>query len=257
VNEELAQGGSQPVVHSHGSLKALDAARLAWAELVEVPDFFVPGRTTVVVNGQSRIAPAGWVGAVCLGDAAGVVAPDSPTAELVRARLGCLRPAALAQLDWDARGVEQHLGPAALFFAPRDAVGFAAPEGVEVVSPGDPRLAALEASVTADEAGEAGILDVTSRVFVTMADGQVVSACGYTRWPGQIAHLAVLSHPAFRGRGLAQQVARAAIADAVEHGLLPQWRARVPASQAVARRLGLHLVGTQLSVKLNASCRAE
>ncbi|MYV58866.1 GNAT family N-acetyltransferase, partial [Streptomyces sp. SID4931] len=45
------------------------------------------------------------------------------------------------------------------------------------------------------------------------------------------------------------QVAHAATAHALAAGLLPQWRARPPASRRVARALGYREVGRQLSVR--------
>ncbi|MHB8340030.1 MAG: GNAT family N-acetyltransferase [Mycobacteriales bacterium] len=69
-------------------------------------------------------------------------------------------------------------------------------------------------------------------------------------WPGQLAHLSVLTDPAARRRGYAKVVAAAAIRDAEGAGLLPQWRARPLASQRLAASLGLVRVGDQISVDL-------
>ncbi|WP_425321545.1 GNAT family N-acetyltransferase [Catellatospora chokoriensis] len=78
----------------------------------------------------------------------------------------------------------------------------------------------------------------------------VVAAAGYRRWPGQAAHMCVLTAPPHRGRGLARIVGGAAVADALANDLLPQWRARPEPSRRVARALGFHELGTQLSVRI-------
>jgi predicted GNAT family acetyltransferase len=67
-----------------------------------------------------------------------------------------------------------------------------------------------------------------------------------------VAQLSVLCGDRRRGRGLAGVVAAAAVAEALGEGLLPQWRARPPASRRVARRLGFRELGTQLSLRLAA-----
>jgi len=77
---------------------------------------------------------------------------------------------------------------------------------------------------------------------------RVVAAAGYHRWPAGTAHLGILTAPDVRGRGLATRAAAAATADALAAGLLPQWRARVPASLRVAAKLGYRTLGRQFSV---------
>ncbi len=62
--------------------------------------------------------------------------------------------------------------------------------------------------------------------------------------------MAILTAPAARGRGLAKVVASSAIAHALNAGMLPQWRARVPASLRVAHALGFTDLGVQISLKL-------
>ncbi|WP_223839676.1 GNAT family N-acetyltransferase [Saccharopolyspora pogona] len=73
---------------------------------------------------------------------------------------------------------------------------------------------------------------------------------GYQTWPASTAHLCILTAPKQRGRGLARQVASAAVAHALDAGLLPQWRARPEASRRVATALGFRALGAQLSVRL-------
>jgi hypothetical protein len=87
---------------------------------------------------------------------------------------------------------------------------------------------------------------------VVLDGDRAVAAAGYLTWPGSVAHLSVLTDPdpAFRGRGLAKLAESSATADALACGLLPQWRARVPASIRVAARLGFVSCGSQVSIRL-------
>jgi RimJ/RimL family protein N-acetyltransferase len=85
---------------------------------------------------------------------------------------------------------------------------------------------------------------------VVLDGDRAVAAAGYLTWPGSVAHLSVLTDPAFRGRGLAKLAGSSATADALACGLLPQWRARVPASIRVAARLGFVSCGSQVSIRL-------
>ena len=72
-------------------------------------------------------------------------------------------------------------------------------------------------------------------------------------WPGETAHLSVLTAPAARGRGLARAAASAAVAHAIESQKLPQWRARPEASRRVARALGFRQLGSQVSIRLGTA----
>ncbi|MFF4728857.1 GNAT family N-acetyltransferase [Streptomyces mirabilis] len=70
--------------------------------------------------------------------------------------------------------------------------------------------------------------------------------------PGRVgtAHIGVLTAPGARGRGLARVTGSATVAHALAAGLLPQWRARPPASRRVAAVLGFEELGSQLSVEI-------
>ncbi|MFE9783266.1 GNAT family N-acetyltransferase [Streptomyces sp. NPDC005775] len=143
------------------------------------------------------------------------------------------------------------LGPASLFYL--DRAGFLPARGaaaVETVVCGDDELAVLLVRAGEEDAGEAGLEDITSPAFVLREGDDVVAAAGYQVWPQSVAHLSVLVAPGHRGRGLARVVASAAVAHARDAGLLPQWRARPHPSRRVALALGFRELGSQLSVRL-------
>ncbi|ROQ81765.1 hypothetical protein EES39_13715 [Streptomyces sp. ADI92-24] len=236
-------------------------ARGLWEELARVPVAFAPaGGVTVVVSQDSGLCPAGWVGAVALGGSSIVTVPDRSAAVLVRDALAGLSPEHVVNdtLVRDVLPVARTLGPAAL--------SYVAPEGfrpveagvlpVEHLPAGHPELRRLEMAAGDEDAGEAALNDITSPVFVVREHGEVVAAAGYLRWPRRTAHIGVLTAPAVRGRGLARVTGSAAVAHALAAGLLPQWRARPPASRRVAAALGFAELGSQLSIEIDRSVRA-
>ena len=239
----------------------VDRIAVAWNVLSGVPHGWVPGKITIASSPESVIAPPGWVGTIRLGAgsvAAGalITAPDEPQAASVRDTLGTARPEeATDRPAWGSLWPSEPgriLGPAELAYL--DAPDFAPRNGesVDVValSDVDDAIAALERDAGPDDVNEVGITDAVSPLFVIWRAAAVAAVCAYRPWVGRLAHMMVLTHPDHRGQGLAQRAATEASRHALDAGLIPQWRARVPASQAVARSLGYTTVGAQLSLHL-------
>ncbi|MFF3258987.1 GNAT family N-acetyltransferase [Streptomyces sp. NPDC002932] len=239
----------------------LPVARGLWEELAGVPVSFAPaGGVSVVVSPESGLCPAGWVGVVALGGSVLVTAPDRSAAALVRdAPAGLWAEAVVDEaLVREVLPVAGTLGPAALSYVSPEGfrpvrAGVLRPGAlpVEQLPAGQAELRRLEAAAGDADAGEAGLSGITSPVFVVREHGEVVAAAGYEVWPARTAHLSVLTAPAARGRGLARVTGSAAVAHALAAGLLPQWRARPPASRRVAAALGFTELGSQLSIELD------
>ncbi|WP_354644237.1 GNAT family N-acetyltransferase [Kitasatospora camelliae] len=225
-----------------------------WQELASASVAFPPaGGTSVVVSPNSGMCPPGWVGAVSIGGSAIVTAPGEPEAAAVRTALAgrSAREATDPGFLRSVLPVERVLGPAALAYLAPDALR--PPPGAPVVErlPADhPGRRELEGEAGEEDAAESGIAAITSPAFVAREHGRVVAACGYRSWPARTAQFCVLTAPDRRGRGLAAATGAAAAAHALAAGLLPQWRARVPASRRVAQVLGFRELGVQLSVRL-------
>ncbi|MGW3209601.1 GNAT family N-acetyltransferase [Streptomyces sp. NPDC001135] len=240
----------------------LARARALWEGLAAAPVSFTPGPgVSVVASPGSGLCPAGWVGVVSLGGAAVVTAPTARSAALVRDGLAALPVEAVTDADAvrEVLPVAGVLGPAALSYASPDTFRPVPPGAPAVCGlPGDhPGLRGLQEAAGEDEAEEAALGDITSPAFVVRAGDGVVAAAGYRSWPGRTAHVSVLTAPSWRGRGLARATASAAVAHALTAGLLPQWRARLPASRRVAAALGFRELGAQLSIELaGAQARA-
>ncbi|MDG4798807.1 GNAT family N-acetyltransferase [Micromonospora sp. WMMD1082] len=232
----------------------IERVRDLWVGLAGVATSFPPAGVRVVTAAGSRLAPPGWAGIVVLGDAGIATVPHPGVARYLHGSLSG-RPASEA-VDagrWrDRPEIQGVLGPAALaYLDERNFERVPDSSGTpEVLPPGHPDLGRLLGRVGADEAGESGIEEATSPVFVVRDRSEVVAAAGYREWPGSVAHLCVLTDSRCRGRGLAGTVASAAVADALRQALLPQWRARLEPSRRLARRLGFRELGTQLSVQI-------
>ena len=231
----------------------LARVRHVWEQLANVPDAFEWASTaTVVVSPASRLCPPSWVGIVAIGDAALVTAPTDRLADRLRMAFAALSFAELTDVSrlGAMLPIADVRGPARLAYL--IAEEFRASDSAAVVqAPADHHdIARLVASVGDADAEESGIARITSPAFVLRADGDVVAAAGYRDWLGSTAHFAVLTAEHMRGRGLARIVASAAIRHALDHGLLPQWRARPAASRRVAQALGFREVGSQLSIHI-------
>ncbi|MFE7531816.1 GNAT family N-acetyltransferase [Kitasatospora sp. NPDC057542] len=231
-------------------------AQGVWQELASVPvSFGAAGDVDVVVSPRSRICPRGWAGIVLLGGAAIVTAPSEEAAARIRKAVAELPADQLTDLEAVGRALPngEFLGPAGLAYVAAE--GFrpaAAPAGlrVEEGAGGYFDLGDLEQVAGTADADEAGLDEMSSPAFVVRVDGQVVAAAGYYEWPGRAAHVGVLTAPAWRGKGLARATGSAAVRHALAQGLLPQWRARVPASRKVAVALGFSELGSQMSFEL-------
>jgi hypothetical protein len=247
-------------------------ARRVWTELAGVPVTFPAAGIAVVTSEKSLLCPPGWAGIVVLGAAGIATIPgdglgpaDGPGPGDGLGPGDDLGPEdglgpALAELSIEAAvdpgtvrarlAPADILGPATLAYLDRrDFTPEGLPAAVEELPAGHADVVALVESVSAEDAGECGLDEVTSAVFVVREGSEVVAAAGYQHWPGSVAHLGVLTGDRYRGRGLAGLVASAAVADALDRGMLPQWRARPAASRRVAERLGFRELGTQLSLR--------
>lgn len=132
--------------------------------------------------------------------------------------------------------------------------GYVVADGLaEVPAADDPEIvAALERACPPDDVTEVGLSGL-SRAVVTLDDRAApLAGAGYAEWQGILGHLGVLTPPEHRRAGHGTTAASLALNDALDAGLVPQWRTRVDnvASRRLARRLGLVEVGSQTAVAL-------
>lgn len=80
----------------------------------------------------------------------------------------------------------------------------------------------------------------------------LVALAGYERWGAHIAHIAVVTHPDYRGRGYGSEVVSLLAETVLSQGLIPQYRtlrANVP-SMAIAAALGFVAYAETLAIRL-------
>ena len=136
----------------------------------------------------------------------------------------------------------------------RPAPGQAAGAGLDISSLA---LRRFLAETDASDLAESGIAEISSPAFVIHEEDRIIAAAGYRDWPGQVAHLSVLTTAHARARGLGSAVASAAVMHALGQDKLPQWRARAEASRRIARRLGFRELGAQVSIRLAGTWGSE
>ncbi|MGW8597989.1 GNAT family N-acetyltransferase [Streptomyces sp. NPDC055893] len=250
---------------AHSAL--LIRARGLWETLADAPVSFTsssepPGPAsateasgpTVAVSPTSALCPPSWAGIVVLGGAAIATAPTESAALVLRRALASVPVTSLARPEVVEAllPVADVLGPATLAYLSNSEFRPAShPQGaIETLASAHPDVQGLLRSTEPEALAESGMEEITSPAFVVREGTEVVAAAGYRAWPAETAHVCVLTHPRWRGRRLARHTSSAAVAHALTAGLLPQWRARPPASRRVARSLGFRELGSQLSIRL-------
>lgn len=81
---------------------------------------------------------------------------------------------------------------------------------------------------------------------------EIVALSGFELWGERIAHIAVVTHPAFRGQGYGGKVVNAIAALALERGLIPQYRTLMSNTPSIkiGAALGFVQYGETLAVRL-------
>ncbi|SDT27631.1 hypothetical protein SAMN04488543_3533 [Friedmanniella luteola] len=226
--------------------------RLAWSRLLGLPDDTLdpaanPVRTVRSVSEGQAMVVRLWDTWVVLGPA------------WFLERTADVDPAVLVDPTTLLRSCDGQparlIGHAVLGFTDRyaepSAPGRVALEDVPV-DDAPAAAATLERACPPDDVAEVGLAEL-ARVFVTLDDrDQPTSGAGYDEWQGLLAHLGVLTPPELRRTGWGTVAAALALNDALDVGLVPQWRARTDnaASRRLARRLGFAEAGEQSTVTL-------
>jgi GNAT superfamily N-acetyltransferase len=225
----------------------VDRAKTAWASLVGAGDL---DGTHVMLDPTSPLCPRGWIGILSVDDGVVAAVPRGDLRDPVVDALNGLSPSEATDPEvvlTRLPPIAEVMGPAALFYADEALRLVPTTDVREVVAA---ELDTLFRSVPQGDLDESGLSKITSSAFVVRTvDGDLAAACGYRHWPNGVAHLCALTDPAHRRHGHGRAVAAAAISRAQDEHLLPQWRARPPASRALARSLGLIELGAQLNLR--------
>lgn len=111
----------------------------------------------------------------------------------------------------------------------------------------------LERLCPPDDVLEVGLAELDWRVAVRDGDDALVCGAGFAEWEQILAHQGVLTPPSARRQGWATRAGAVATNEALDRGLIPQWRARAhnAASMALADKLGYRSLGRQTTVVLS------
>lgn len=158
-----------------------------------------------------------------------IISVPSGRLEQDRAALGAFPATLLDDLPalraQSAAPIERVVGPAFVGYA--DAATFR-PEsaaGTRLLTGDDrERFERFRAACSALEWEHGGSeLDAQPVVGYFVGD-EIVAASGFELWGEQIAHIAVVTHPGYRGMGYGAKVVSAIAAVVLERGLIPQYR---------------------------------
>ncbi|WP_375429917.1 GNAT family N-acetyltransferase [uncultured Friedmanniella sp.] len=221
--------------------------RLGWSRLLGLPDDSLdpvrnPVRTVRADSEREAMVVRLW-------DTYVVVGP-----EWLHERVAETDPAELLDQSKLLRRCEGHrarvVGQAVLAYTDR----YVQLPGLREVPVDDGAAAAvlLEKSCPPDDVSEVGLAEF-GRIFVILDERDAPTAgAGYDEWQGILGHLGALTAPEHRRTGRGTVAAALALNDALDVGLVAQWRARVDnvGSRRLARRLGFTEVGAQTTVAL-------
>jgi GNAT superfamily N-acetyltransferase len=148
---------------------------------------------------------------------------------------------------------DRAIGPAAVRYADRETFRPLATDGVRLLGADDVEAVdALRRACTPTEWDHGGSEIGRDRMAGAFADGMLAAVAGYEVWGETIAHLAIATHPDHRGRGLGAAAVSRIAAEALDRGLLAQYRAleeNTP-SLAIAERLGFRPHSRSLAIRL-------
>jgi RimJ/RimL family protein N-acetyltransferase len=171
----------------------------------------------------------------------------------LRSRLDVEQPRDLAEL-LNVLGDEagDRYGGALLSYVDEPAARLVSHEGVVELPDRDARVRELESAADEAEWRESISGHVWQRRVGIVQDQSLLALCALEVWDDDLCHLGAFTAASARNRGLAGKVVSAAIGDAFERGLVPQWRCQLgnDASLRVAQKLGFVQAGTQMFARI-------
>jgi len=153
--------------------------------------------------------------------------------------------------------VEKIVGPANIGYGTAQTLDLSLAAGARALTRSDDEGVARLRTACGEEEWEHGGSDPhVVPTFGCVDDrGEVLALAGYKVWGGEIAHIAIVTAPEQRGRGLASAAVACAARHALAAGLLPQYRtlASNGPSMAVARKVGFEAYGFSVHVRMGTA----
>lgn len=225
----------------------LDIARLAWARALGLVD-------DALTTSGVRVTPHSHaITFLRLGDVDTLAVP-APLVERAQERplTDFTDPSALLSLTDDRSA--RHTGPTTLHFASDYAASSPEPDANEspLVSDDPAHAHTLAAGCPPDDLTESALAQCDT-TFTLLRDDEIpVASAGYTELEGLVADVAALTAPDCRRCGHASTIGRITTDEALDSGLIPQFRVHRDnfAAHALARTLGYTETGVHMSVNV-------
>lgn len=149
--------------------------------------------------------------------------------------------------------VERVVGPAYIGYADAKTYQPIPTSAARILGHSDaPAIERLKAACGREE-WEHGGSDLEEPLLVgRYVGGELVSLAGYSIWGQTIAHIAIVTHPDYRGSGYGTECVSVIGQEALKQELVPQYRTleRNTASIKIAARLGYTHYATTIAVRL-------
>jgi GNAT superfamily N-acetyltransferase len=153
------------------------------------------------------------------------------------------------------RTVDRIIGPAFIGYGSADSLDLRDARGARPLAAPE-EVGRLRAACQPEEWDHGGSDPEHEPTFGVFDDAnELLALSGYKVWNAAIAHISIVTHPLFRGRGNGRAAVALAAQHAVAAGLLPQYRTlqRNAPSMNIARRLGFIEYGFSVYVRLLAA----
>lgn len=218
-----------------------------WAEEMGLPAGRLFAGSLQLVTHGDRLADYHGVFAIFRGDKATV---SFPLADLESLRPRLPSPPVSPQGMAEAFADFSVIGPAYIGYA---AKAPSAPDFVRSLDEKDLPLAAALRSACPEEEWDHGGSEVgTAPASGAFIGGNLVALAGYEIWEHGIAHISIVTHPEYRGRGYGRAAVAHLMGRAFAAGLIPQYRTldANTASIRIAESLGFERYATSVAVRL-------
>jgi len=154
------------------------------------------------------------------------------------------------------KNFDQCIGPSWIGYPCHEDLGGGLADGTLLMPKGDEKrhalLEQLRVACGPVDWSHCGIDEASECVALLCSDGTALSSASYEKWGEKIAHIGILTHPQYRGRGHAQTVLRTITAYICQQSLVPQYRTLCSNSPAIraAGSCGFEEYASHISIRL-------
>jgi GNAT superfamily N-acetyltransferase len=155
---------------------------------------------------------------------------------------------------WLGERVDRIIGPAFIGYADHTTFQAVEPNMACLLGARDhPQVATLRAACDAVEWGHGGSALGPNPAAGVYVGRELVALAGYQVWGGELAHIAVVTHPRHRGHGYAGAAVSKLTESVLAHGLVPQYQTLDSNRPSIhgAQSLGFVRYGTSMAVRVH------